>query len=588
MNLVQKFLERLRPIVNLKSWDYSVVWKLDDDQRFLEWADCCCGGCEINILNGGGEEHLFPVSSAPPCRDVMVQHPRTKSCDLLSELPSSIPLEKVGTRVLIPVPIGLVELFVAKQVPEDQQTIDYVTAQCSSILLEQEAMIQSSNLDPTCFAMKASSVSTGIQSKPFLMDEENQKDLNNPFLQPQPASAMAAVPNSSPLSSFLQQFDLASESRTRGDHSFFDGSNDSFLNPFVKSSAENGFDQEMDLEALQKPAMMSNAIGNRSTASKEQQQGGNDQKDLKKMETGRSESISDCSDINEDEDDAKYRRRTGKGPQAKNLLAERRRRQKLNSRLYSLRSLVPNISKLDRASILGDAIDFVKELKKQVQDLQNELEEQSDDDESTKNTCTNTSHNNGRSEIQNRTGIHVGLKPGLENARNGFHLGAESNGAVAEPTKQNHDPESHDKPRQMEDCNVVKLQAQVEVGQLGGNEFFVRVFCEHKRGGFGRLMEALNCVGLEVTNVNVTSYRSLVSNVFQVEKRDNEIVQADYVRDSLLEITRNPCEEWPEVDKVSENRNGGDNHHPHHDHQYCSFSQLQTHQINSHHHHLRD
>ncbi|PWA45362.1 transcription factor MYC2 [Artemisia annua] len=55
--------------------------------------------------------------------------------------------------------------------------------------------------------------------------------------------------------------------------------------------------------------------------------------------------------------------------------AERQRREKLNQRFYALRAVVPNVSKMDKASLLGDAILYIKELKSKVDNTQCDKEE---------------------------------------------------------------------------------------------------------------------------------------------------------------------------------------------------------------------
>ncbi|CAN6286988.1 unnamed protein product [Urochloa humidicola] len=54
------------------------------------------------------------------------------------------------------------------------------------------------------------------------------------------------------------------------------------------------------------------------------------------------------------------------------ILAERKRREKLSQRFIALSKIVPGLKKMDKASVLGDAIKYVKQLQEQVKGLEDE------------------------------------------------------------------------------------------------------------------------------------------------------------------------------------------------------------------------
>lgn len=52
------------------------------------------------------------------------------------------------------------------------------------------------------------------------------------------------------------------------------------------------------------------------------------------------------------------------------ILAERKRREKLSERFIALSKIVPGLKKMDKASVLGDAIKYVKTLQEQVKGME--------------------------------------------------------------------------------------------------------------------------------------------------------------------------------------------------------------------------
>ncbi|RLM74186.1 transcription factor FER-LIKE IRON DEFICIENCY-INDUCED TRANSCRIPTION FACTOR-like [Panicum miliaceum] len=74
----------------------------------------------------------------------------------------------------------------------------------------------------------------------------------------------------------------------------------------------------------------------------------------------------------EDGDDASPATRKRRD-RSKTIVSERKRRGRMKERLYELRSLVPNITKMDKASIIADAVVYVRNLQAHARKLKEEV-----------------------------------------------------------------------------------------------------------------------------------------------------------------------------------------------------------------------
>ncbi|KAH7674718.1 ACT-like protein [Dioscorea alata] len=195
---------------------------------------------------------------------------------------------------------------------------------------------------------------------------------------------------------------------------------------------------------------------------------------------------------------------------AKNIVMERNRRRKLNERLYSLRSVVPTITKMDKASIIKDAIDYIQELQEEERRIISEISELE---------C-------GRPAEEQRVCVtemmDCVIDPFVPQTKK------KRTNSMSPPTS------SHSwSPVASPSIEVIDLR----VCEFGERTLVVSISCNKKRDTMIKLCKVFESLNLNIISANITSISGRLLHSLFVETEDMDSVQLkDMIESAINEL----------------------------------------------------